>query len=51
MEIVCAPDVADAFDGREASLDEAERELGVAVDVTEDRALGQGEFEVVATRR
>jgi len=50
VEIVCAPDVADALDRREAALDEVERERGVAVDVTEDMALGQGEFDVVAPR-
>ncbi len=50
VEIVCAPDVADALDRREAVLEALERERGVPVDVTEDPSLGQGAFDVVAAR-
>jgi len=51
VEIVCAPDVADALERREAVLDAIERDCGVAVDITEDPALGQGGFDVAAARR
>ena len=50
VEVTCAPAVADELERREDALNRIEERHSVAIDVVEDAALGQDNFEVKAHR-